>query len=182
MRPQRSAFVLLLALCACAPNSELTSSDRPQLTVIQGTGVEAEVRTSNQVLVSSATVAAPVAAVWPSLTAAFQEIGLPVTQADPRTRAVASQNQRLRRIGGRSPAAFFECAGAYGNSASRYDVYVTVQAQLVAEGTAATSLRTAVDAVARPPTNSGSPVQCTSSGALEELLAETVQAKHGATP
>jgi hypothetical protein len=71
-----------------------------------------------------------------------------------------------------------DCGGTYG-SASTYDIYLTARTQLRAGESGGTLSSTQVTATARPPTGS-SRIQCSSSGALEQMIAAKLREALGA--
>jgi hypothetical protein len=109
---------------------------------------------------------------WPRVRAAFDELDLPITEESPGDMLVRSMNQRLRRIGSQPVSRFFQCAGAFGNSASLGDVFVSVQSRVVATGEEPARLRTVAEARVR---SGGSWVECRSNGRLESLIGRRVQ-------
>jgi hypothetical protein len=171
----RISFVLipLLVLAGGLAAQEVERVETAQ--IINGVPVRIE-RTDGS-SARSEQLSAPADSVWKAVTDVFAELRLPGTAARPDQGVVAVANARVRRIGGRSIPAFFECGARYGNAASEYDVYVSVSTAVTpVEGS--TRMRTEVSAVARASVNATT-LPCSGTGLLETLIAERVRARLG---
>lgn len=179
MRSVQSLLTLSVLLAACAPNSEIPSAatDRSIVTVQTTPGASGQqFELTSEANIRSVALNGDVEEAWAALPTVFEALGLPITEVDGNARILASV-QRMRRIGGKSPGSFFRCPGPYGNLASSGDVYVSLRAQIIPDGSASGSvLRMHTDATARSRT-SASQVQCSSNGSLQKLIGETLAAR-----
>lgn len=174
-------LVLPLLLTGCASSSQIpgSASDRSIVSVQTSPGAAGEqLELTREANITSAPLQADVNAAWAALPAVFEELEIPVTGVDGNARMLTSV-QRVRRIGGKSPASFFRCPGPYGNVASSGDVYVSVRVQILPGSAGSGSLlRSQIDATARP-TTSGGTVQCSSNGSLQKLIGDTMAKRLG---
>lgn len=164
---------LLTVLAGCASASvPAASSERSTLGVETAavTGGAIDLQITRDPATTADTLAASPDEVWRALPPVFADLELPLSEAMPAERFLTATGHRLRRLGGRSMAQYFECPGGYENLAATSEVYLTVKAQVLPGATADESvLRTQVHASARS-RNSGSQVICSSRGALEKLI------------
>src|SRR5690606_863350 len=129
--PTLAALPLLLGACASASNIPQADTERSIVSVQTSPATMGEaMELAREANIYSATLEADAEKAWAELPAVFQELELAVTAADRSVRALSSV-QRVRRIGGKSPASFFRCPGPYGNLASSGDVYLSLQAQIL---------------------------------------------------
>jgi hypothetical protein len=179
MRMIQRLLPVPLLLLACAPNSEIprAQTDRSIVTVQTTAGAAGQaLELTREANIQSVALQGDVAEAWAALPPVFEALDLPITGADSNAKLLSTV-QRIRRIGGKSPASYFQCPGPYGNLASSGDVYVSIRAQILpGEGGSGSVLRTVVDANARSST-SGSHVQCSSNGSLQKLIAESLVAR-----
>jgi hypothetical protein len=178
-RSVRLFLPILLAGCASAPPGSIPEAREDRSTV--GVSVDAvgtsSVQLKRDASIRSSAVAAAPEVVWAAVPRAFEKLELPVTGVNTGVRVLSTTGQRLKRVGGKSIANFFDCPGPYGNAASSSDVYVTVNTQVLpGEASGTSTLRSEVGAYARSST-SGRNMSCRSKGGLEKLLLETVQAE-----
>lgn len=178
----RYLLAVPLLLTACATSSELPSArtDRSVVTVqtTGGSGNQMQMELTREADINSAAIDATVADAWAALPPVFEGLGLPVTGADNTNHAISSV-QRVRRIGGKSPATYFRCPGPYGNLASSGDVYISLRAQVLpAESGSGSTLRTEVEAKARASTG-GNQVQCSANSQLPDRIAEMLKERLG---
>jgi hypothetical protein len=174
MRRTLSALFAVAALAVGAAAQETTPERVETAQSINGTNVriertdDARSRTEN--------VDAPAERVWPLVAQVYAELRLPDAAVDSAGRVVAVSGERLRRIGGRSISSYFECGARYGNSASEYDVYVSVSTRVLADG-GITRVRTTVSAHARGAGANATTLVCNGNGALEALIAERIRGR-----
>ena len=105
---------------------------------------------------------------------------MPITSTDTALRLLGGEQQRVRRLGGRSMSTFFDCPGAYENLAGTGDVCVTMRTQLVPAGDSASTAYTEISAYARSKTG-GQQTLCSTRGALESLLDKQLLAAFDST-
>jgi hypothetical protein len=119
--------------------------------------------------------------VWPAVRAAYDSLSLPVATFDPTTHTVATTTLRLRRrLGETSLSKYVNCGDVLGGqSADSYEVQLSVQTVLQAEGAGTTRVLSTVTAAGRPITLAGEFARCTSTGNLERAVAAIVAGRLG---
>lgn len=181
MRLSPFATVLLLAGCAAAqpglPESPTVTRRVTDIETSEGRFSVTQMIESN--LRTSALSGAPEAA-WGALPGVFEELGIPVTMVDTKTRLLGTTEHRVRRLGKARLSRYLDCgSGMAGQHADLYDVYLTVVTQLHPGEGGATQVRTQVEASAKDGAHSNNPVRCTSKGTLEKAIVAGLQAKLG---
>jgi hypothetical protein len=188
MRHTASFSCLILAACvacaACAGSgrSPTQAAVEPPRDIDVGNSQEAFTLTvRREANVSSATLAASEARLWPMLVLVFNELGLTVTTSDPASRLLrSSTGKRVTVIDRQRVARFFECpATGYGNSAQGQDTYLMAQAQLLKAAENSTQLRMQTEAHV---VLNGNRVLCRSNGRLEQRISEALSSKAGLLP
>jgi hypothetical protein len=172
------ALAIVLAGCASA-SVPAASSERSTLGVETAgvTGGAIDLQITRDPATTSDTLAAGPEEVWRALPPVFADLEIPLSEAVPAQKFLTATGHRLRRLGGRSMAQYFDCPGGYENLAATSEVYLTVTARVLPGRNADESvLRTQLHASARS-RNSGNQVICSSSGALEKLILVTLAEK-----
>src|SRR5690606_34522186 len=95
---------------------------------------------------------------WAALPGVFEQLGIDVTGVQSNARLLTS-TARVRRIGGRNMATYFDCPGSYSNIASSGDVYLSLRGQVLPAGNELSTVRYELNAVARSSTGAISQVQ-----------------------
>jgi len=134
-------------------------------------------RLSNEAYAEVATIAEPVAAVWPRLQVAYGLLEIPIEHQDPSRHQLGNLNFRPRRIGGDRLSKFLDCG--QGNTARQnadtYAVTMSVMTTLTPGDTGAdTRVETLVQASAKARDTSSRRVTCASKGQLEMMIAEMI--------
>lgn len=170
------ALPVLIALTlasGCASSREAAApSDAPQAVAAPGSRIAAILR--REAAGAAADLDASPARVWPLVVQAYNEIGLPMDHLDQQAKVATTANQRVRRIAGKGPGTYFNCPGPYGNAANRDDVYLKLRTEVVPGHGSGTILRIAADAVAKSTTAANTITYCSSTAALEQLIANRV--------
>ena len=179
MRTLPTVLLALLAGCA-STQSALAPGATPPQTVVNAPGATGSITISRDNSIVSAELAAPPATVWPLVTQAFTDIGIPVDQVDQNARAASATNQRVRRLAGKGLGSFFNCAGPFGNTANRDDVFLTLRAQVVPGQGDGSALRISASAISRSSTAANTVTDCSSNGELEKLITQKVGERLGA--
>jgi hypothetical protein len=115
-------------------------------------------------------------AVWSALDATYQAIGITVAMRDPANWQMGNRNLQVsRRLNGNSLSRYFNC-GNTGMGAEIADSYRLTASVVstVAEQGAGSRLETVAQAVARQQGTSSPPVNCASTGQLEQEIANRV--------
>lgn len=168
-------ILVVLATGACASSAAVNQERDPVLVMI---GNGSMVRYAKDVRVMTADLSGSPASHWRQLNAAFGALGLPITQRDSVEHVLASRETALNgRFGDASLSRVLDCGrttmGA--QRADAYRVWLSVASQLQESGNG-TTLRTTVVARAMDPSSSTAPIQCGSTGVLEEELAKQLGA------
>jgi hypothetical protein len=177
MRPS----ALLLALfgagataCATSAPSPAPSPDRILVVDRDGTVVRQSTADEN----ARAVVAAPMAQVWPAVLLAYADLGIEPTVSDRATGRYGNAGfVAPRRIMGRPLAEFFHCgSGMTGPLIDMGRLTANVVSALGEDGAGGTVVVTHVSATLRR--NDGTstdPINCSSTGALEEYIRQSTQ-------
>jgi hypothetical protein len=125
-------------------------------------------------------VDAPAAKLWTTLPAVYDQLGLPINGVDTDKRAVVAVNFRTRvQLNKVRLSQYVDCGGVGsigGRSADSYTITFNIATQVVPITDARSTVATLVQAFGQPTSNSGQPVHCTSTGNLEEKIAELAAA------
>jgi hypothetical protein len=177
-RPAGLGFLLMSFAAACASGSSGTSATARPATQTVGRGdigtlVMAASGGSDVFKVSHSADA-----VWKVLPGVFDSLAIPVNTIDPATKEIGNSALKIRsRLGKVYLSRYLECGNTQlGPNADSYDVVLTVMARVTAEGTAASSISTTVQAQAKPATYNQGYNQCSSKGAIEKRLVDLVSA------
>lgn len=123
-------------------------------------------------------VAYPVDAVWKALTEVYAEMGFPLAStANIRGREFLTPFMEIRgQLFGRRNTEFFSCQqqDMLGDLTNTGQISFALRTRLEAGADSATVLHTQVDARARRRGTSASSVDCTTTGKLEQALAQAV--------
>jgi len=106
----------------------------------------------------------------------FGTLGVPTRTMEPAAYTIGLEAGRISRIEGGRLSQHLECGnGILGPNADHYDVTMTFLVQLGGHASGGTSIRTTLDAWARPRAASGEPLHCASTRALERRLMQLIQ-------
>lgn len=142
-----------------------------------------EVEMYNEAGVGVRTLEMPAATVWGVLGGVYEQMGIPVEQADPRAMQLGNQGYTARRVERDRMNTFVDCGSDLaGPLANQYDVTLTVVTRLTAKTPESTEVVTMVDAYARPRAVSGNPLHCQSRGELEDRIGQRIAEALGLEP
>jgi len=114
--------------------------------------------------------------VWSVLPAVFSTLGIPTRTREPAAYTIGLESGRVARIEGGRLSQHLECgSGILGPNADNYDVTMTLLVQLAGHASGGTTIRTTLDAYARPRASAGEPLHCASSRTLERRLMQLIQ-------
>lgn len=177
MRQVMVAACVVLAGCASG-GSGVTSAPAAveQTTRITSDAGTAELRTTRSDPTATFAIAAPPERVFRALSTVYQDLGLKVNVLDTQGHRIGIENGRIRRqLGGERLSRYLECGERLGGRvAETDDITFTLLTQVTADG-ANSTLRTLVDATARPIGVSGNPITCATTGSLEERIVAMVR-------
>ena len=147
----RSVLVLSLAvLSGCASSQAGSGAPDSETMRVSGAG---NLRMAAIDQTTDAKVSFPVGKVWHALPAAFEQLGIPITQADDATHTIANGGLKLRRQLGSTPLSrYIDCGTTQiGENADSYDVYLTITTRVDEEQSSGVSImHTTFEALARP--------------------------------
>lgn len=173
MRVLPVALLALLAACSGAQGGGAPGATIPQSVMsAPSPGGSVIITRDNQVY--KADVGATPADVWPLVAQAYADIGFLLDNIDNGARVATATNQRVRRLAGKQLSTYFNCAGPFGNTANRDDVFVTVRTEVVPGNGGGSIVRIGVGAVSRPTTAANTITDCGSTGELERLVINTI--------
>jgi hypothetical protein len=178
---RRLVPVALLVLAACS-----SASSRPG-EAIPGRSQTAAVRdpTGGALRINpgegaaTATIAAPLDAVWKSLPAVFDSLGIPVNSLDQSTRSFGNAGFKLtKRLGKTALSEYIDCGKTQAfQSADTYEIYLVVMLQLHSPDPAKTMIATSVQASGKPLTVRGDYTRCSSKAELENRIVDRIRAE-----
>lgn len=122
----------------------------------------------------------PIGKVWHALPAAFESLGIPITEVDNATHTIANGGLKLRReLGKVSLSRYIDCGTTQiGENADSYDVYLTITSRVQEDpGSGLSVLRTNFEAMAKPVAFSRDYARCSSKGELEKRLVAAVKSQ-----
>lgn len=177
-RGARTAALMIASLVACSPVRE----NPPPATSIATLGVGyrdaddyASVDLRHQADVGESTVPHGLTAVWNVLPSVFEQLEIDLTFFDERAGALGNEGYRARRIEGQRMSRWLDCGrDLVQANADGYDVRLAVLVQLLTAPGNETTVRTTVDAYARPRGTNTGQVHCVSWGLLERRIPELV--------
>jgi hypothetical protein len=169
--------VTLVALSGCASSGTSsvarTSVETTRVATTTGT---TSVTTTSTVTPGLVTLAFPVDVVWRALPIAYDSIGIPIGKIDTLSRVVGNDGYKLRRkLGGVPLTRYLDCGQAQGfKSAETYEINLSVLTQLRPTGAGQTTAATVVQASAKPVNFAGEYSACSSTGELEQRVADAL--------
>jgi len=117
--------------------------------------------------------------IFTALERVFKDLKIPVETRDPRTGLLRNLNAEIsKRLGNVPLSRYLDCGrGFSGDNANFYQINLAISAWIDPPSGDAKQLQVAIAASGRDPAGSRSGwAQCTSRGALEQLVADRVQA------
>lgn len=175
MRAIRLVSAVLLSACASVAGAPTTTHPVTETTrVTSGSQVGMDMMTTNTT--HAVNLRAPLSVVWGLLPSVFDSVGIAVANVDPTTHEIGNRGFAVgRQIGGVMTSRFFDCGSNGGASqAFSYDLFVSLITVATPAGANATTISSRADVKGRPVSTSGAWLQCASTGALEQKIAETL--------
>lgn len=167
LRPRWLAVLAMALVPVLSHPAAAQQRDRSSIAVFRNDAPETATR-----------VAYPADAVWKALTDAYAELGFPLaTTANVRGREFLTPFMDIRgQLFGRRNSDFFTCQqfDMVGDLTNTGQLSFALRTRLEATDDGATVLHTQVDARARRRSTSSNPVDCNTTGKLEEALAQAV--------
>ncbi|HET7275837.1 MAG TPA: hypothetical protein VFI91_11785 [Longimicrobiaceae bacterium] len=177
----RLSMLMLVAVSGCASSSghTLITGQTPASTQVTAPTGNYDFRTTNEARMSSHWVESPADEIWSRLPMIYDALSLEAGVVDAETHIYGTRGARVdSRIGGERISEFLDCGQTPTGTpaANIYSVRITAMTGLE-EVSGGTMVRTQVVGQAQPRSTSGSTVRCTSTGDLEELIAEMLGAE-----
>lgn len=184
MRASRLIAIGLLGASAACASGSGSAVPEPQSTAgVARTRLETPkgVLTAENVTgttVREASVRGTTTAAWNALPTVFESLGIPVATVNTRSMVLGSGGSRVRRsLKGTRLSTFFDCGvSAMGiRNADEYTMSLDVLTQIVGGDQGWTTVRTSARASAAAEGTSERRVSCSSTGALETLIADKLR-------
>lgn len=175
--------LLLLALCGCASagSPSESSNTTPKQAAIYSSP-ETGTLLADRPTASSATIAAAPAAVWLAVKKIYVDWDIPVTVENPSTHQIGNPNfYKLRQMAGKSMTDFVDCgSGMTGPKAATYRIYSSLLTDVMTDGKGGTKVRVTFVPMGQDIAGgSADRIPCGTTGRLEQLLLDQVQASVG---
>src|SRR5688572_13230823 len=183
MRRSFAAFAVVATASACSATRTDPTPPPPAATtrIETGSGQTVTLPTGAEAVAARSVIAAPVAAVWSALPAAYEALGIRVELVNSTSLRMGNESFRARRRIGELPMVrLLSCGGTIGApNAETFDITLYVVSQLTTGASSGTTLATVVQGVGKSPNFGGNEVSCTSTGAIERRIEEGVRSKIG---
>lgn len=174
--PALLAATLVLGGCASSGSAKLQNTERLRspTVITDGEGNTVQLDTQREFTTRSHSVALPIEQAYRRLLAVYDVMGIEPRSFSERDRFVGNQHVvARRRFGNRRLSTLLDCgSGMTGPHADQYEVTFSIVTQLTPEGDASTRVTTRLIASARPMGASGTPVACSTKGALEQEIVD----------
>lgn len=180
LRPLHLVLVLAVAGCGTSragmPSSTSAASTTTVSSIVAGGPPDLDIRTIEELSVSSDRIEGAVERAWSVLPSVYRELGIPIGSMDDETRVLGNEGFRVQgKLGDTRLSSFLRCGRSMtGDHADAYDVAMAVLTQVV-EDEDGTVVSTHVNASATPASVSGHAVRCGTTGRLEERIAQRVE-------
>lgn len=169
-------LLCLLAAVTVGCASAVTPTQRTETTYIPGANGAFSVTGENGSL--SATIGAPLQAVWRMLPTAFDSVGLQLSLIDPKTHVMGNEGIRVRqKLGKERLSTYFECGTTQvGPNADSYEIFMTAMMNLepVRGDSTRTKVTVTISGAAKPLQFSQDYSRCTSKTALERRMLDVI--------
>lgn len=173
------ALLMTVTLGACASSGAGRS---PQRTALEGSDITRTESGDTDMAIYSRpdgterTVGAGIDFVWAVMPAVYAQLEIPLALSDPRIKELGNRGYRARRIEGDRLSKFFRCGQSMtGSRTNEYEITLSVVTILTEAPDGNTFMKTTVDARGRQRATNAIPVNCETTGALEERLAEVAR-------
>jgi hypothetical protein len=168
---RNSALVAVTTLlCSCASTGSENVAPPPETVNRMNVSGRFGVEMYNEPGIEARTIPMSIHAVWEVLPTVYQALGIPDGAGDSRSLVYGNGGYRPRRIDGKRLSTYVDCGSGLTAvpNADQYEVTMIILTQLEpVEGSPGTTVKTTVDANARPRTHAGNQIHCQSKGTLE---------------
>jgi|SRR5579862_954907 len=178
----RLGVVALVALAGCAKSgpgpdvSVAPVTDRIAFGGVYASGISLD-RTAETVGVSAA-AAFPADRVYQALVAAYKELQVPLTDANPTQHVLGNQSLKIRRrLGGVAMQTYIDCGGQPGQpNAETFDLELNLISFVTAGSDGASTFTTRLTGLGSDPNHGqGNQMHCSSTGELEMRIQKMVK-------
>ena len=169
----------VLAGCASGGTPGPTTGPQNATTRIETAEGSIDIRTTRSDPTAAFAIAAPPDRVWRALSVVYEDLKLQVNTLDTQQRRIGVENARIRRqLGGTRLSKYLSCGERMGNPVAETDeITLTLFTQVVPSGTGQSTLHTRVEATAKAMGVSGAPINCATTGELEQRIVEMVRTR-----
>ena len=113
--------------------------------------------------------------VWKAVVSAHEALGLAMSSLDNMAGTAVYVHQRKHLLEGNRLSKYVDCGSTiYGDRSDTYAVTIKVSVAVEPRGPSATAVHSSVNAWARDPQTSSDAVPCSSTGLLEQRIAELI--------
>lgn len=186
---KRTASIVILGLLAAGCATSGTTRTPTEGTRAQDMNIRMHLqtqaftlRTTEDIVVITDTVPVPPDRLWSKVPAAYDALGVPITEINGDARALGAVEARVRgRIGGEPVSRYVRCGSTMtGEVADQYEVYLTAitQVESVDADAGSSVVSSHVEAVAQG-ASSGNTVRCATRGRLETDIHEQLMLEIG---
>jgi hypothetical protein len=144
---------------------------------VQGTTGLSEMTLNTTPNVGVVTMTAPLDQVWKALIGVYEDLAIPVTTLDERSRLIGNVQLKVRRRLGTVPLTkYIDCGATQGGlSAETYEVILSIQSQVQTLAPNTNRITTTFQSMARPVSVSSEYRTCASSGELEKSIGDLLR-------
>jgi hypothetical protein len=177
-----SLCAAVLVLCACASGSGKSSDSSAlmqtgtQFTRLETSSGVIQIDWQHERTYDETPLLVDVDKAWAAVPAAYGELGIQPGVIDSKQHVYGNPGAKYRReLGHKRMSSYFDCGSEAGMAnADTYDMLIRVITQVVASDGGLSKIRTQAEATAHANAVAGSPVRCSSTGALERRIATMV--------
>ena len=182
---RRISIAATFALVACASGGASsspaadggrTSTTTQEVVTVPGTETRVDMAIQSTRYTSSAVIGKPVEEVWAVLPDIWTSLGLTYDGISPKEHRLSSGVIRVRRmLGGVNLSRYVECGrSTLGQNADSYFIALKVETVMSAAANG-TLVQSGLQATGEGTGNGGQPMRCSSTGELENRIAERLQ-------
>jgi hypothetical protein len=177
-----SLCAAVLVLCACSSGGGKSSDSSPlmhegtEFTRLETSSGVIQIDWQRERTYDETSLLVDVDKAWAAVPTVYGELGIQPGVIDSRQHVYGTAGAKYRReLGHQRMSKYFDCGSEAGiANADTYDIIVRVLTQIVPKEGGLSKLRTQAEASAHANAVSGGPVRCSSTGALEQRIAQMV--------
>jgi hypothetical protein len=175
--PLRLSFLMLFAIGCAGANTNAAPPPQPSTELIKIQVGPQTLTLTRDHEISTIELPASRDRVWKAVVAAHETLGLAMSSLDNNAGVAVYVHQRSHLLDGNRLSKYIDCGTTiYGDRTDSYAVTVRVTATVESRGPNTTAVHSGVNAWARDPQTSSDAVACSSTGLLEQRIAELIAA------